>query len=216
MRGLISKTLQCLSWVLHHTPVLNKLVLAKRSSWKASLAETGVGTLFSTLPIWFFPVVLSNMITGSPPTLELMYNSVSRGDFFLYSAALMGPLIYTIMRNYAQRVDDGSDASGVDQAASKMPFLKYTFEFPYGGFFVLAAIFVCMVAAVCYGLSNLSSVANSGFTVSESFSVQASIWVYIFSLVCLFAVSTFKEELSTLNRNLPQDERDFYEKWKAR
>lgn len=207
-------------WGFQRTPLIGRIALAKRSSLKASLIETIIGTLFSTLPIWFFPLVISNMIKGSPSTGELMYNSVKRGDLFIYSAALMGPLIYTITKNYAQLADEKSsdrtsdNAGPVEETASV--FGRITFEFPYGAAFVITAILVCMVAAISYGISNLSEFPNSGLTLSSEFLVRSSFYVYIFSLVCLFSVSTYREELSTLSKNLPEDERDFFKRWKAR
>ncbi|MER8829657.1 hypothetical protein NKH73_22795 [Mesorhizobium sp. M0938] len=194
-------------WVLRRVPLFGQVFEAKPSSIVSSFYETLVGTIFSTLPIWFFPIFFSNSISGGPGTFELFVNSIRRGDLFIYSAALVGPLIYTITKNYAE-------VSGDEE--KKVPFRTLTFEFPYGPSFVIIAVFICMMAAICYGISNLASFPGAKIILMESFLIKASVLVYIFSLLCLFAVSAYRNEFSTLNRNLSEDERTFFKDWKNR
>lgn len=195
-------------WLLKRVPLFGQVLDAKASSIVSSFYETLVGTIFSTLPIWFFPIFISNSISGGPDTFELFVNSIRRGDLFIYSAALIGPLIYTITKNYAEVADGDGE--------NKAPFRTLTFEFPYGPSFVIIAIFICMMAAICYGISNLSSFPGAKIILMEPFLIKSSVAVYIFSLLCLFAVSTYRNEFSTLNRNLSDDERSFFKNWKNR
>lgn len=73
-----------------------------------------------------------------------------------------------------------------------------------------------MMAAICYGISNLASFPGAKIILMEPFLIKASVVVYLFSLLCLFAVSTYRNEFSTLNRNLSDDERNFFHNWKNR
>ncbi|MCX7305979.1 MAG: hypothetical protein NTV73_16850 [Hyphomicrobiales bacterium] len=189
---------------------------AKPASLRTSLVETVIGTLFATLPIWFFPIFISNLIKGGPSTSELVYNSIRRGDLFIYSAALMGPIIYTITKNYAELSDDDEQPTTEGKNVKSSGFRKLTFAFPYGPTFVIISILICMVAAISYGISNISEVSKGGLIVSEEFLVKLSFWIYVFSLLCLFTVSAYREELSTINKNLPEEERDFLKRWKHR
>lgn len=139
----------------------------------------------------------------------LMTSSIERADLFIYSAALIGPLIYSITKDYAEIKDD-------EEVKKNNRFRGITFKFPYGSLFFVFSIVVCMIAAFCYGISLLSTFPASNITISGGFLVKSSIIVYIFSLACLFAVSVYRNELEDLNKDLSSDEREFMKKWAQR
>lgn len=201
--------MNCLKNLLRRIPLFGQLVDARWASIRSSFYELLVGTVFSTLPIWFFPIFVSHAITGSPSMGVLMTSSIERADLFIYSAALIGPLIYSITKDYAEVRDD--EATGTNNRLRSI-----TFKFPYGSLFFVFSIVVCMIAAFCYGISLLSTFPASNISISSGFLVKSSIFVYGFSLACLFTVSVYRNELEDLNKDLSSDERDFMKKWKQR
>lgn len=52
-------------------------------------------------------------------------DAMQTGELFLFSTALVGPLIYIITKNYGERDDSESHS-----------LLKYRISFPYGSLFV--------------------------------------------------------------------------------
>ena len=113
---------------LSRIPMIGGIFEAKQKSRISALFEIVISTLFSTLPIWFFPLLASTFIKSSPNFSDNVYSSISQGDLFIYSSALVGPLIFAITSNYAVW---GSD----NPSPNASRFGKLTFEFPYGVWF---------------------------------------------------------------------------------
>jgi hypothetical protein len=187
-------------------PLFGQLLDARKSSIKSSARELIIATIFSTLPIWFFPIIISQALEGTPGILDQIFRSVERADLFIYSTALVGPLIYSITKNYIE----------LDQTSKEGIFGKISFEFPYGMSFIVISPIICMFAAFCYGLSNLSTFDNFELIISKEFITFWSITIYLFSLFCLFAVSVYRAELENVSKSMTSDEQDFLKKWSSR
>ncbi len=195
----------------HKIPLYGRLFSAGRKSVNSSIKELLIGTMFSTLPLWFFPLAISFLLKDSPGSFVLIKKSLERGDLFIYSAALIGPLIYLITKRYVE-IDNEESADENDNRL----FGKINFEFPYGASFFIIAILICMVAAICFGFSNLNAVKDINVVLNTEFLFYFSIFIYIFSLSCLFSVSVYRNELENIGKNLGNDEREFLKKWQNR
>jgi hypothetical protein len=191
-------------------PILGSLLKANRSSIKDSFLETAIGVVFSTLPLWFFPIIFSKMSSDNPSIFEQIFNSIIRGDFYIYATALIGPLIYVITKNYLQV--DKSDQNG-DQQHS---FGKWTFQFPFGLFFFFSAVFTCMISSVCYGYVNISIIDKDKFSINSDFVSTTSVILYLFCVFCIFSVGVFRNELQIVAKSMSDDERGFLKAWENR
>jgi hypothetical protein len=195
--------------LLTKLPLLGGVFEAQAKSRRAAFTELAFGTIFSTLPIWFFPILASSFINNSPAFSDNVYSSINQGDLYLYSSALVGPLIFAITKNYASW--DGDNGS---QNASR--FGKLTFEFPSGMWFFLISIGICTLAAICFGILRFSNMGLLSAQIKGDNMLTVSIVLYIVSLVCLYAVSVYKNELENFSAQSDPDTTDFVAKWNSR
>jgi hypothetical protein len=195
---------------LKEIPLFGPLFNASRSSVRDSFLETAIGVIFSTLPLWFFPIIFSKIAIGSPSIFEQISNSVGRGDFYIYATALIGPLIYVITKNYVQV--DKSDKFQINNRSIG----KWTFEFPFGIFFFFSAVFTCMIASVCYGYVNISIIDRDKFSINSDFVFATSVLLYVFCVFCIFSVGVFRNELLDVAKSMGDDERNFLQEWDNR
>lgn len=198
--------------LLYHVrkvPLFGQLFEVSGKSFRSALSEIFISTIFSTLPIWFFPLLASIFIANSPSLMRNILTSVDQGDLFIYSSALVGPLIFAITKNYAEWGSENPSAN-----ASQLG--KLTFEFPYGTWFFLIAIAICMIAAVCFGLMRFSSMG----LITAQFQMDNFLWVsggmYLFALLCLFTVSIYRNELQDFSANANEDTQNFVDQWNSR
>ena len=192
-----------------YLPLVSGVFEAKPTSRRAALLELSISTLFSTLPIWFFPLLASTFINSSPSFFNNVHSSISQGDLFIYSSALVGPLIFAITKNYAVWGEDNPSPN-----ASR--FGKLTFEFPSGMWFFLISLAICAVAAFCFGLLRLSSMGLVSVEIHADNMLLASGILYGFALVCLYAVSVYKNELESFSGQNNTDTNDFIKQWNSR
>lgn len=190
-------------------PLIGELWNVKKVSLISAVKELVISTVFSILPIWFFPLISSLFISGSPSLKENMYSSVNQGDLFIYSSALVGPLIFAITNNYAEWGDSSPSPS-----ASRIG--KLTFEFPYGTYFFFISISVCMIAAICFGLHRFSSTGLITVKLNTDALFNFSLVIYLFSLFCLFCVSVYRNELENFTTTDGKTTRNFVEEWNSR
>ena len=203
------------NWV-RRVPIYGELASARRENLIAALAELSATVLFSTLPIWLFPAIFSLFITDAPTFGDLLSYAVMQGDFYLYAAACVGPLIYIIFKKYAEiRPIDAPDERASDYTFGTR-IGRLTFEFPYGVIFVTISVLLCTISALLYTFITMSKFPQSPFATNASALMVAAIVLYIFSLSCLYAASVYRLELESVGKKLPDQEREFLEKWGAR
>lgn len=190
-------------------PLVGGIFEAKPQSRRAALLELSISTLFSTSPLWFFPLLAAVFIRSSPSFVENVHSSISQGDLFIYSTALVGPLIFAITKNYAVWNDEHSSPN-----ASR--FGKLTFEFPSGMWFFLISLAICAVAAFCFGLLRLSSMGLILVEINTENMLITSGLLYGFTLICLYAVSVYKNELENFSGQGNSDTHDFVKQWNSR
>ena len=194
--------------LIRRIPLYGELVNAKHKSFKIAFYEIIVTTLFATAPIWFFPIFVSSMIKGAPSFGEGVYASIVAGDLYIYATALIGPLVFSITKDYASWGDQQPSVN-----ASRIG--KLTFEFPYGNLFFLISILLSAVAAICFGLTRFQQAGLITAPLNTEVFLVASAVSYLFALTCLFAVGVYRTELEDFSGE-HSGTRDFLEQWKSR
>lgn len=195
--------------VCSRAPVFGGVFEANKKSQRGAFIELFISTLFSTLPIWFFPLLASGFITSSPGFTENVYSSVSQGDLFIYSSALVGPLIFAITKNYATWGEKNSSAN-----SSRIG--KLTFEFPSGMWFFVSSLGICAIAAFSFGILRLSNMGLLSVQINSENMLWTSGALYFYSLICLYAVSVYKNELENYSVLNNVDTQVFIKDWNQR
>jgi hypothetical protein len=201
------------------TPIYGELLNARKDSLTAALAELSATVLFSTLPIWLFPGIFSLALKDAPGFGEILRHSVSQGEFYLYSAACIGPLIYLIFKRYAEirPVDETAEShSHASDVTFGTRIGRLTFEFPYGLIFVVVAVLICVVSALFFTFITLSHFPHPLFEINPEFLIWTASIMYVFALSCLYCASVYRLELESVGKTLPSQERDFLDKWENR
>jgi hypothetical protein len=188
-------------------PLFGGLASARRSSITAAVREVFITTLFSTLPIWLFPTLFTIGFLDASSWTNNVYSAVSQGDLYVYSSALIGPLIFAITVNYADW-----DKENRSPSASRLGSI--TFAFPYGVWFVLISLLVAMVSVICFTLMRFESAGFITARLNYDSLVSVSMWIYLVSLICLFLVSVYRNDLS--NPKIDDSAKSFIEEWNNR
>lgn len=190
-------------------PLLGELPNSNKASVIAALKEIGFSTAFSTVPIWFFPLFSAVFLTTGATLGENIYASVSQGDLYIYAASLVGPLIFAITFNYASWGDDRPSPG-----ASRLG--KLTFAFPYGTWFFIISLIICVSAGMCFGLLRFSTTGVIAARLNKDNLFYFSVFIYLFSTFCLFCVSVYRNELASGKFNEAENTRDFVSEWNNR
>lgn len=166
--------------------------LALRKCSASSYSEAGkeiATTLFaSLLPIWL-GLVITVVLSREGASRELVFDFLTRNEALMVSAALVGPLIYTISRKYGD-----------------VP-KTLTIRFPYGLLFILLAFAICLTAAAMYGLSVAAVTVNDGTVHPTNEYLDKASFMYlsglalIMSIAVLFFVSALRNDM---DRPAPQ------------
>lgn len=191
-----------------HIPIYGPLLQVRWRSFKDGAMELGVATLFSLLPIWLYPVLVA-MLTDQL-LWDAVRSCVARGELYLYSAALLGPLIYSISKRYGPDGDDESDAQG------GQGHHFWSLRFPNGGLFSVIAVLVCTLAGAAYAWMRAVEQGSLSLPIDETQTLQASVWVYVFTLSCMFCVLVYRLDLEDIPDRMRSDEGELLERWRER
>lgn len=168
-----------------------------------------MATVFSLLPIWFYPLL---MWFTDEPILETVRSCVERGELYLYSAALLGPLIYSVSKRYGAN-DNLPDASESERQGFPR---NVSLRFPYEGLFSAIAILVCVVAA---GIFAWVRASTDGLLVPE-LNQEAVLWasaiLYGFTLSCMFCVLVYRIDLEDIPNRFGDDTKELLDQWRDR
>jgi len=194
-------------------PIYGKLLSAKKGSLKQGLTEVFLVVLFSLFPIWFYPVILATAY--QKPILETIFYFLSSGELFLYSAALVGPLVYSIMKKYGEseesdfdREDKGSKGLGI--SFPKIPSI----QFPDGIWFVLFSILICLFAATLFGMQRDSILLHDDEEVDNDSLFYASLIIYTITVSCYYCVVVYRTNLENASGEFGQDTHLLMTQWK--
>ena len=195
--------------VIARLPIYGALVSVRSDSRKDAAKELSVATLFSLLPIWLYPLLMS---FTDQLIWETVRSCVERGELYLYSAALLGPLIYSVSKRYGAN-DDVADTS----ESERRGFPKIvSLRFPYEGLFSVIAILVCVVAAGVFALVRASIDGLFVPDLNEEAILWASVMLYGFTLSCMFCVLVYRLDLEDLPNRFGDDTKELSDQWRDR
>ncbi|MBB3706156.1 hypothetical protein [Aminobacter aminovorans] len=210
LRDMASSIKSAMAGLFKATPLVGRLSESKRSSVLSASKELVLSTLFSTIPIWFFPIIYTYFFSNTPPLLTNMKAYVDQGDLYIYSSAMIGPLIFAITSNYAEW-----GAKNDSPSVSRLG--RLSFVFPYGVWFLSIAVLISMVAVICFGLMRFESSGFIDAKLNKDSLLTFSIFMYAVSLVCLFLVSVYRNDLSdTSASDARASTADFLKDWSKR
>lgn len=206
--GFWTSTGSYLKWACTKVPIYGQLVNASSRSIKEATTDLITATLFSLLPLWFYPII-SKFAYGTDfwPTVK---SFVGGGELFLYSAALVGPLIFSITRKYGERIQDTDATDGGDHSTFPR---KYTIQFPYGIWFVLVSALVLGFAAYFFGILREASLTTVARPPNSENLLMVSGFMYIFTLSCFYCVSVYRLQLDSTTEQFGADTRDLMDEW---
>ncbi|WP_152612031.1 hypothetical protein [Ruegeria sp. ANG-S4] len=191
-------------------PIYGQLINSSSSSVKEATTDLITATLFSLLPLWFYPII-SKFAYGTD-FWATVKSFIGGGELFLYSAALVGPLIFSITRKYGEMSPVPSDG---DTEHSTFPRM-YTIQFPYGIWFVLVSALVLGFAAYFFGILREAGLENSARTPNAENLLFVSGIMYCFTLSCFFCVSVYRLQLDSTPQEFGADTRDLMDEWETR
>jgi hypothetical protein len=204
----IKGCLRWVRWLFTQIPIYGQLFNSSKSSISAALNDLFITTLFSLLPLWFYPIIAK--FAFGTPFWSTVKSFVNGGELFIYSAALVGPLIYAITKRYGE--DNEQDPQGKSDVAGVFPKIR-SIQFPYGVWFVLISILVCCFAAIFFGIMRANSSANLPIQPDEDALFVASGILYLFTLSCFFCVSVYRLNLENTSETFGQDTRNLMKQW---
>ena len=191
-------------------PIYGPLLVVRWPSFRDGAKELGVATVFSLLPIWLYPSLLW---LADQPFWETVRSCVVRGELYLYSAALLGPLIYSVSKRYGPSDDDNSESSEPRQRGFSMVL---SFRFPYEGLFSVISLLVCTMAGTVYAWMQASAQGLISLQINEEQTLQASVLLYCFTLSCMFCVLVYRLDLEDIPARFTDDTGGLLSQWRER
>ena len=191
-------------------PIYGALGSVRSDSRKAAATELAVAALFSLLPIWLYPLL---MLFTDQPFWETVRSCVERGELYLYSAALLGPLIYSVSKRYGTNADDVADSSASERRGFP---IVVSLRFPYEGLFSVIAILVCCFAAAVFALVRASKDGLFVPNLNEGSVLGASVVLYLFTLSCMFCVSVYRLALEEIPHRFEDGTEELTKQWRDR
>ncbi|WP_156954701.1 hypothetical protein [Pseudooceanicola nanhaiensis] len=189
-------------------PIYGPLAASSGASIREGMAELATTTIFSIFPLWFYPIAAK--VIYDDPLLSNMLSFVSSGELFLYSAAIVGPLIFLITKKYGEFEGPEGNNDGFPR--------RLTIQFPSGYSFLVSSILICIFSAFLYG--TIRTDADVSGTSLDDPSTKNLFWtsaiIYIFSLSCLFCATVYRINLENTPNRFGKDTRRLIEDWENR
>lgn len=155
----------------------------------------GIVLLFSTLPLWFFPLISSILFTIELPFFK---ETVTSGELLIYAASLSGAMVYFISKRY------GSIESRTETGEG--PLLAVSVSFPYGPLFVVLSALICMFSAAVFFMLRIARyLLQDHAEIIDYCTSSLTSWV-------LFILSALLFYCAVAYRNLLDDPRSYRNK----
>ena len=205
----MGRPLPLLKRVFGCLPIYGALVTVRAVSRRDAVKELSVATVFSLFPIWLYPLLMS---FTDQPLMETLRSCVQRGELYLYSAALLGPLIYSVSKRYDTN-DHVADTSGSERRG--FPRIV-SLRFPYEGLFSVIAILVCSVAGCVFALMRASADGLFAPNLNEETTLLGSLLLYGFTWSCMFCVLVYRLDLENIPNRFGDDTKGLSDQWHER
>lgn len=185
--------------ILRYIPFVGRLPECRFKDIKEAAIEVIIATIFSTMPIWFLRIVGPLFLKQTPAS-----DAIRTGELFLFSAALVGPLIYIITKNYGEK----------DEAES-LAFKQYRISFPYGAGFVFFSVFLCFLSSLSFTVlrNPLFKQDQLNALINYDGVITVSWWIFWISILVFFCATAYRNSIEHVGDSLRSDERDFAKEW---
>ncbi|WP_316159085.1 MULTISPECIES: hypothetical protein [unclassified Bradyrhizobium] len=191
--------------LLYLIPFSRDFPKCSRGDLREAWAELCITTIFTTMPLWIMPLLGPIIFQTDVSFFGHVEKTIDEGELFIYSAALLGPLIFIITRKY------GEIGSGPNK-------FSLVIAFPHGLAFVLFSAVICVFAGFAFSLMKnpVLSSHESGIKFNLSGVFWASVFTYLFSLYCFFAASAYRNAMTDFVKSARLDEDTFATEWERR
>lgn len=146
--------------------------------------------LVSVLLLGFLPInlgILLSWLSSVSDVQSFLTEFLTSGEALLLSSALVGPLIYVLLKKYGEFSSLSEAIFGKSNLSRSL-----SIQFPGGWFFITSIVIICLVAAGVFG-HNSASAANSKM-LPNNMMVLSSI-IFISSIFIFFLVSLIRNNV---------------------
>lgn len=184
-------------------PIVGRLWECRWTHLREAFYEVGCVILFSTLPLWFFPLISWAMLTVG----FSMSETVENGELLIYAASFSGTMVYFISKRYGSFQTHSEAGEG--------PPLAISISFPYGGLFVIVAALICMFSAAAFFILKTFDrlPAQAAIAVSELGTARLSWILFIISSILFYCAVAYRNLLDDNRSYKLQTQRDLLADW---
>ena len=146
--------------------------------------------ILSVLFFGFMPITLGLLFAWLSPSgdvAQFALGFLASGEALLLSTALVGPLIYVLFKNYGEFPNLSSLIRNYDKFPDTI-----SIKFPFGWFFVLIIISICVISASVFGYN---SALSGGSKILPEKIRTLSVIVILLSLSIFFFVSIVRNNV---------------------
>lgn len=145
----------------------------------------------SVLLFGFMPIILGLLfawLSSSGSVTQFVLGFLASGEALLLSAALVGPLIYVLVKTYGEL----PSLSGLIRNYDKFPG-TISIQFPFGWYFISLIMLICVIAAGVFGYN--SALSENDKLLSENMQILSAI-IILSSLLIYFLISITRNNLA--------------------
>lgn len=192
--------------MLSKIPIIREILRSTPNARKSASRETLFSVGFSTLPIWFLPLLFG--FFTQEKVFGLLKKVVSTGELYIISSAMVGPMICWILADYIIDTnndnDNGSasDSNGneddwpTERISEEDKFLsRLRQKFPDAISLISLLFLVALVSVFAVFLERSDEVQPWAFSLDDTALMICGILIFILSIFLLYSVLCFRYDL---------------------
>lgn len=153
-------------------------------SLKEAIIETAMAVVFSTIPLWLFPLFSPIIFNVQQGTIAQLVENVRGGELFLYAVATLGPILYLTTYKYLERhereTEDGKTST------------SYKIDLPLGRTLAVLSVLMAIAFGAIFGSIRLNLMIGSPLEVNQNGTIYLSLVAYSFSILCFCITAYFR------------------------
>ncbi|MAU59821.1 MAG: hypothetical protein CMI62_03710 [Parvibaculum sp.] len=179
-------------------------------SLKEAIIETSMAVVFSTIPLWLFPLFSPIIFNVPQGTGAQLVDNVRGGELFLYAVATLGPILYLTTYKYLQKneveAEDGTKST------------SYEIDLPLGRTLAVLSALMAIGFGAIFGSIRLNFVVGSPLEVNQNGTIFLSLLAYSFSILCFCTTTYFRNCVTNgaASDLMRSDEANFLAGWRKR
>jgi hypothetical protein len=187
--------------MLKGIPLTRELLNCRRQDYAEAAKEVVTTLAFSMLPFWLGTLIFFLVKRGS--VVKFIDDFLASGEALLISAALIGPVIYVITKQYGD-----------------LP-RSLTIRFPQGWLFVIVAIAICLITAAIVILQRVYlqvfASGNDAALFEAGLMRGLSLAIFIVTVSSLYLVTVLKNYTDTgAAAEMRHQGKVFHKEWRRR